>query len=341
MPFSHLFTERIHLALESTRGTPITTPTHSMNGMGVVTPAVEFYEPNESRGQIMRIYRQTISRVGSAFAYNAPADPNYLPVWLNMGVVPETSPSTPAGGTLTRLWECVRTMNADDIKAASIIWDLDVQSLITDYNMLTSLTLSNNANNTEGLTVDIAGTGGFPSDIATPSPITNIAGVLLPGQKMQLWVDDIGANPIGTTAYAGTIVSASHALTTGVTFKHLGNGPTATLEFSDTGRDPGAARMVTTFVVELANMTLYDLAVAGTKAAVRIRHNGAAIETVAGPLTYYNYVEVDTYGALKNPTWGTNVNSNRTLQLTVESIVDSTLAADFRIAVQNARTSLG
>lgn len=340
MALSHLFAERFHIALESTRGTQISTPTHSLNGTGLITPAVDFFEPNESRGQLSRIYRQEISRVGSAWSYNAPADPNYLPVWLQMAVEPNTSPSTPASASLTRLWEFVRTMNADDIKAASLIWDLDVQSLITDYNMITSLTLSNNAANPEGLMVDIAGSGGFPANIATPSPVTNIAGPLLPGQKMQLWVDDMEEEAIGTTPYVGKLISASHAINTGVTFKHLGAGPTATLEYSDTGRDPAAVRLVTTFVVEIADMTLYDLAVSGAPCGVRVRHNGKAIETVSGPITYYYYVEVDTYGALKTPTWGTNVNSNRTLQFTVESIVDSTLAADFRVAVQNARTSL-
>lgn len=31
---------------------------------------------------------------------------------------------------------------------------------------------------------------------------------------------------------------------------------------------------------------------------MRVRHNGALIESVAGPLNFYNYVEVDTYGPL-------------------------------------------
>lgn len=330
---SEIFTERLHLALESTRGTAVTTPTHTMNGVGLLTPGVEYYEPAESRGEIARVYQQLPIRKTCAWSFEGPGDVNYLPVWLQMAVAPNTSPSTPGGATNSRLWEFVRDMDADDLKAATLIWDLDAQSLVSDFSMLDTLTLENDGAGTGGMTVNIAGMTGFPADIATPTPAANIAGALLPGLKMQLWLDTSSA--IGTTAVTGRLLKAKHEIKTGVTYKFVAAGPTAGLDFVAVGRDPAVARCVTTLTLEVPDMTQYDLFADGTSVKCRVRHNGSLIES-----TFYNYVEVDTYGVMKNLAWNTNVNSNRTVEFTIESVKDSTLGADFRVAVQNARTAL-
>lgn len=338
---AEVFVERMHLALEATRGTAITTPTHTFNMMGLLTPSAEYLEPAESRGELASVYRPQLVRQGAAWTLDGQADVNYLPVLAQMAVVPNTSPSTPASGVLTRLWEFVPTMTADDIKSATIIWDLDVQSLVSDYCMLDSLTLSNDANGTDGLMMSVSGAAGFPADIATPTPAANIAGALMPGVAMQLWIDT-GGDAIGTTELTAThsLVTAQHVFNTGVTYKHLSAGPGAALDFSDTGRDKAAVRCVTTIQVEMPDMTLYDLWTADTTAKVRVRHNGPLIETVTGPINYYNYVEVDTYGKMKFTGWGVNQNSNRVANYTIESIKDATLGAGYRLAVQNERTSL-
>lgn len=330
---SELYIERVHLALESTRGTAITTPTHSLNLKGMLSPGLEYWEPKESRGEMAAVYSRRIARTGSAWTVEGPADVNYLPVLLNMAVAPLTSPSTPGGATLSRLWSFIRNMVADDLKTATIIWTLDTQPLVSDYCLVDQLTLSNSSVSAEGLWVSITGAGGVPADIATPTPAANIAGELLPGANMSLWIDTSSA--IGTTAVTGRLLSVNHVINPGVTYKHVAAGPTASMDYSDSGRDPDAVGLTTTLVMEVPDMVQYDLMLAGTVTKTRVRHNGALIE---GAL--YNYVDVDTYGPLKFGGWGTNQNSNRTATFIIESIKDATLGADYRVAVQNARTTL-
>lgn len=332
---SELFFERLHLALESTRGTPVTTPTHTMPLMGMITPEISYFSPQQSRGEIASVYAEKISRKGCAWSAQGQVDVNYLPVWLQMFVEPNTSPSTPGGGTNSRLWEFIRDMDADDIKAATMIWDLEAQSLTSDFCVGTSLTLSNDATGTDGLTMQASGFGHFPADIALPTPIASIAGTdFLVGQMIQLWMDTSSA--IGTTAITGRLLSAQHVITTGAVPKFVAGGPTSTLEHNSIGRDRNAARCVTTLQLEVPDMTQYDIFTAGTVTKTRVRHNGELIE---GSL--YNYVEVDTYGILKNPSWGEAYGTNRTVTFTIESLKDATLGADFRVAVENIRTALG
>lgn len=335
---SEIFLERIFLALESTRGTAVTTPTHSFNMMGLLTPDQDYFEPEESRGELRAHYRARTSRKGAAWTLSGAADPNYLTVLLNMAVKAVTSPSTPSGATNSRLWTFTPSMTADDLKSASLIWSLEAQNLIADYAMIDTLTLENGADGTEGLMCTVSGACGFPSDIAAPSPPANITGDLLVGQLMQLWIDTSSA--IGTTAITARLLKAKHEIKTGVTYKHWAAGPTASLDFSGTGRDKKVARCITTLTLEVPDMAEYDIWAENTVAKCRVRHNGSLIETTTGPVNWYNYVEVDTYGIFRNLRWGENQGSNRTLELTIESHKDTTLGADFRVAVQSARTSL-
>lgn len=337
---AELFLERMHAALEAVRGTAITTPTHSFNMVGLLTPGAEYQELPESRGELASIYSQLIGRTGVAWTLSGAADVNYLPFLANLFVAPEDTPSTPASAVLARLWTFVPNMVADDLLSMTAIWDLSVQSLVSDFCVVDTATLANDANSVDGLTIQLSGAGGFPADIATPTPAANIAGAKMPGIKMQLWIDTSSA--IGTTELTAThsIVSASHTFTTGITYKHLSAGPLSSLDFAQIGRDKAAVRCVTNLQLEMPDMALYDIFAAGTVAKVRVRHNGALIETVAGPLSFYNYCQVDTYGVMKFTGWGENVGSNRVANYTIESIKDATLGAGYQLLVQNARDDL-
>ena len=340
MTMAEIAFERIHGALESTRGTAITTPTHSFNLVGLMTPGINYAEPKESRGKLRRVFRQKPARKVNVFTAQGPVEVNYIAWWLNMAVKAVTSPSTPAGATLSRLWEFVPSLTADDIKMASLIWDWDIQSLVSDFCALRELALTNDVNvESDAMMMTINGMGGFPTDIAAPSPVTNLGGDILVGQQMQAWLDTSSA--IGTTAMANRLIKAEHKITTGTEPKYLGAGPAAALDYSDIGRNPAAVRCVTKISLETPDTAEYDHFVAADTVKLRVRHNGDLIETTSGPVNWYNYVEVDTYGVLKFDGWGENAGgANRIANFTVESIEDATLASDFRVAVQNARTSL-
>lgn len=333
MAFTEIAFERLHVALETTRGTAIASPTHLLNLPGKLTPKQTLYRPNESRGTLVKNYRAKQVRRWGEWEAEGAADPNILPVLFNMGVKPVTSPTTP--GTLSKLWTFTRTINADDIKTATL-WagDPNIQSWQADFGTVEEMVIKNDASSEEVAMVTVKGKTNFPAKVGAPTSPASIAGDMLPGQQMQVWIDT--ASAIGTTAVTGRLISAEHTIPTGVEYKYLAAGPNGGLEYSGLGRVAVAAK--TKLVLELPDMVQYDLWAAATSLKVRVRHNGAFIETVA-TVDYYNYFQMDIYGPFDMLEWGEK-GANRVVELTIESHYDATLAADFSLAVQNTRSSL-
>lgn len=333
MAFTEIAFERLHLALETTRGTAIASPTHLLNLPGKLTPKQTLYRPKESRGTLVQNYRAKQVRRWGEWETEGAADPNILPVLFNMAIKPVTSPTTP--GTLSKLWAFVRSVSADDIKTATL-WagDPNIQSWQADFGTIDEISIKNDASSEEVAMVSAKGMTNFPAKVSAPTSPASIAGDTLPGQQMQVWIDTSSA--IGTTAVTGRIISAEHKIPVGISYKYLAAGPAGGLEYYGIGRNPTAAE--TKLVMELPDMTQYDLWAAATTLKVRVRHNGAFIETVS-TVDYYNYFEMDIYGPFDVLEWG-DKDSNRTVELTIASQYDATLGADYRVAVQNQRSSL-
>lgn len=335
--------EVLAAAIEANRGTAIAAPTHLLHTGGMLTPTKSVYRPPENRGTLAANYRSVVTRRGASFELQENAvDVGILPFLLN-GVVEGnvTSPSTPPSASLTRLWEFVRNITGDDIESYTVWWgDPNVEQWISAFAMIDEFSLNADANAEDGVLMFSA--TGMARPAADNSPVDTAplatAAALLPAQLMQLWLDT-GGDAIGTTPVTGRVLSASHTIRTGVTYKYFGSGPAHTLGFSSVGRNKVAA-CTTTITFEMPDDTEYDLWVDHTVCKTRMRYNGALIESVAGPIDYYNYVEVDTYGPLVDLAWGENAESNRTLTVTIESEYDADLGSDLRIAVQNTRTGL-
>ena len=328
--------ETFSLALEATRGTAVTPPTHAIPMGGIIKPAVTQYRPKEQRGTRVMNYRHKITRKNATFTADGDADINYLPVWLNMAIKAVTTPSTPTNGLLTRLWTFVPTITADDIKAATCYWgDPAINQLQSPFCVLEELVFENDGTADGVATLSVKGGGQFPAKVAAPTAPASIAGDTLPGMEMQLWVDT--ASVIGTTAITGRLLKAKHTISTGVTYKYIAAGPTTTFGFTSIGRMP-VVGLKTALEFELPDFNQYDQWAAGTDLKVRVRHNGNLIESVTPD--YYNYAQFDSYGPYEDLDWGDNQGSNRTVKLTMNSQYDTTLAADFSVAVQNARATL-
>lgn len=402
--------EYLALALETTRGTAIATPTHYANLTGMISPRVARYRPTESRGELAQYHRSKLVRRWGEWAGQGPLDVDLLPVFLEMAVKSGISPTIPGGATSSRLWAYVPTMNADDIDTASLFWgDPNVQIWRGAYGTVDEIQIRNDASGTDGATMQLSGhtrhplyygdvtditqanpgvvtsaahglvngdqvtfasvggmtevngntytvasattdtfalsgtdTSGFTAytsgghwALAAPSLPSQITGGLISGVNMQVWLDTSSA--IGTTEITSRVVSAEHTIPTSLAYKYLAAGPAADLSYSRVGR--GKRSVTTRVVLELLDTTQYDLFEADSVVKLRVRHNGPAIETVSGT-TFYSYVEVDTYGRMDVTDWGELEGTNRTLTLEVMSEKDAALGADFRVAVQNARTSL-
>lgn len=327
--------EFLAVALEATRGTAVTPPTHYLPIEGMMTPTPEFYMPTESRGTLEESYRQQLVRNGMDWSGEGGADPNYAPLIFNMAVKAVTSPTTPTNGVLTRLWTFVPTQTADDIKTATMFWgDPNTQIFRSTYAYLNELTISWDATGTDGVTWSMSGSGQPMTKVSNPVLPAQTIGSLLMPQAAQIWLDTSSA--IGTTLLSDRVVSGEFTLSKNIGQKRFAQGPGGSLGFSRLGR--GRFRAESTITLELTDTAQYDLFAAGTTVKLRVRLNGDQIEAVTP--TYYEYIEYDIYGKLTAPSWGETAGTNRTITFTVLSMYDSTLGASWALRCQNTKTTV-
>jgi hypothetical protein len=335
--------ELFGLALEATKGTAVTPPTHTIPAAGTITPFRTKYRPEESRGTLEEIYRSKTVRTGCNWEMpDSLADPNYAPILWNLLMKAVTSPTTPTNGVLTRLWSFVPTLTSDDIKAATLYFgDPNVQIFQSTYCMADEMTISADATGEKGVTWGMKGMGSFPTRVSAPTYPATIPGDLLMPGAMQLWIDTSSA--IGTTEITGRFIKSDWKIPTGVAYKNYANGPTGTraLNFTKHGRKKRHAEA--TIEVELNDLSIgagkeYLSWEADTIVKMRIRFNGGLIESVTPD--YYSYLQLDIYGALDAFDWGSVEDTNRTMKFTVQSEYNSTLGASFALYAQSTRTAL-
>ena len=328
--------ERLMAAIEATRGTAAGAPTHLIHLGGTVKPVKSVRRPVERRGTLARNYRSVVTRRGNEWETEEEAiDTNIAPFILNTVVAGNvTSPTTPGGATNARLWTFLRSITADDIEALTLWFgDPNVQTFRAAYCMADELSITSDASDEEGVVVfTLKGMGGQVTRVSNPTVPASIAGVMLPSQMMEVFIDTNPAN-IGTTALVTRVISVEHTIPTGVTYKHTGGGATSTMDHSHTGREQTSP--TTKLVLEMPDTDEYELFENHTLLACRVRHNGALIE--AG---FNHFLEVDIYGEFETLEWGENQGSNRTLEVTITGQVDPTLGTDLAMRVQNARTGL-
>lgn len=329
--------ETMRAALEAVRNTPETAPTHLLNIEGTITPKDTKYRAKEQRGTTTKNYRHVITRRWSEIEGKGDLDINEIAFWLNMALVPVTVPTTPGTAVLSRLWTFTRNITADNIKSMTGWWgDPNLNQLQAQFIMLDELDIENDASGDGVATISVKAMGGAVTPVAAPAATTSIAGALLPGQLMQCWIDTSGA--IGTTAITDRLVSVKHKIVTGAKQKYIASGPTSTLAPGLIGRDKIVA-IETELKFEFLDFTQYDNWKNADSLKVRVRHNGALIETISST-SFYNYVEVDQYGPFDDLSWDDNEGTNRALTLKIMTGYDATLGSDARIAVQNQRTTL-
>lgn len=240
--------------------------------------------------------------------------------------------TTPDGATNSRLWTFAPDMTSDTLKSLTMYWgDPNIQAFQATYGLIDELKITADAGSSDGVTMSVSGHTRFPSKTAPGAVPDMVLGSLMAPQGMQLWIDTSSA--IGTTAIASRLISAEVTIPSGVSYKYQAAGPAGTLTYADHGRGVRHAEMK--LVMELPDMTQYDLWVAGTSLKARLRFNGALIES-----GFYEYVEVDIYGPFESHAWGEYEGTNRTIELTILSEYDATATYDWAVKVQNDNESL-
>lgn len=327
--------ESLLLALEATRGTAVDPPTHYLNMAGTITPKQGRYRPDESRGTLEANYRSKTVRRWSELAAEGPLDNLMLPVLGHMVIDGSVTPTTPGGGTLTRDWTLLPTITADDIKSATMWFgDPNVQSFQSKWMMLDELVITSDNAGMDGIRASVKGQGHFPVKDAPNSLPAQLIGPLFTPGESELWLDTSSA--IGTTAVAARFIATTITIPTGVTYKWHASGAGSTLNHTGTGRTKRFATLRMTF--ELLDSAQYDLFAdsnGDTVVKARVRFNGPIIE---GALRHQ--VTYDTYGPADMTGWGVHQQSNRTIELEIQSELDATLGASFQLVVRNNRAAL-
>lgn len=325
--------EYLAAAIESVHGTPIAAPVFYTNLMGTIDQADEYYEPTEFRGTKAASYRTARVRSTATVSAEGGLDVQTLPMFMEAsinggGAVTPSEVET----SVAWLWEYIPPMSSDTLDSLTLFWgDPNVQIYQSAYAMVDSWTISGDASSTDGSMFSLNLTCKAPVKLAAPALPSQVVGDLMSGLKMQGYLDTSSA--IGTTLLSNKLISASHTLTTNTSYKYLAAGPTAGISFTQHGI--GRPRLVTSLSLEFDDSTEMDLV--GQVVKCRVRHNGPL---VTGSATNYQYCEVDTYGRLRFTGWSDLEGTNRVANFEIHSEVDTTLGADYRVAIQNDMSAL-
>lgn len=244
--------------------------------------------------------------------------------------------------TLAKYWDFARVINADTIKTSTFYWgDPNQRMFQAAFGVLDSLTFGGDASGTDGSTMSVSGHGNFPTDLAAPAiPAAVLSPLIIPG-KMQIWLDSYNdANATtgwGGTEVTGRIVSATHTLQSGATYKFVSTGPAGTITYTRIGRQ--RTHPETKFVVEFVDQNEWTKYKDHDVVRAKVRHNGPKIETVSST-DFYNFVEVYAYGKLDLDSWGELEGTNRTLEFTIQHEVEPLWNTDLRVGVQSTRSAL-
>lgn len=325
--------ERLDVALEATRGTAVTPPTHRLFMEGELTPEDDWFDDETNIGTAAGLNRSEKLHTRTTLSAEGAMDVWTLPVLLNMALAPVTSPSTPVGATNARLWTFTRNVTSDTVKSATFYWgDPNAKLYQAAYGMMTQLNLSADASGTDGATQSFDAVAQTLTPLGSnPTLPSNTLSPLIVGARMQLWIDTSSA--IGTTEITGRVVSADVTIPTIVgNPKYVAVGPSAGITYARFGKRKSVPEM--TVVVDKVDEDQLNNYLDTDDVKVRVRFNGPEIES-----TFYNYVEVDMYGKFRFDSWD-DLEGNRTLSLMVRGEYNSTPASDVVVKVQNNKTSL-
>jgi hypothetical protein len=320
-------------ALEADRGVAEPIPTHYFPFVGTIQQAFDVYRHSMPDGTYENYVSERITRKWSTFEGSGALDTYNAPYLFNLIVKDLSSPSTPVGGTLSRLWDFAPVVNAD-VQASQTGWfgDPNVQVWRAPYEMVDTFTITADGTSTDVVTMDISGFGQRMTKVADPTLPTQLVGPLLPPLYMQCWMDT-GDDDIGTTEVTGRLLSAILSAELTRSRKHIPAGPGGGLDFTRTGIGKRNATCALRF--EVPDTNEWDLMDAGTPVKCRVRISGDLIE---GAL--YQYVEWDIFGILAEPAWGDFETTNRTLDVTITSTKDATAGYSWALRVQNDRATL-
>lgn len=320
--------EKMWAAQEVTPGTAVTPPDHDLNAAGSIVQRLSRVYGMDA-GTLSDQQRSTIVRKGGEWSIEQqPLNILLAPFILESVVAGVPAVTTPAGGTLSRLFTFTRDMTSNTLKALTAYWgDPNLKMWQAAYATLEQLVLTGDASSEDAVMWQYNGITKFPTALGSvpTAPTTLNPPLLIPGMT-QIWIDTSSA--IGTTEITDRLVSAELTIPTGNNPKYIAQGAASDLSYARINRGKSHPSLALAF--DMVDTTQYDLWAAGTDLKVRVRFNGPIIE---GALR--NYVEADIYGPFATDfSWGTLADNNRTFEGTIEGQRDATAGTDLIVRVQ-------
>lgn len=95
--------EKSGIALESTRGTAITAPTHAFPWSIIINPERIRAKPEDASGTLVRNRRVRTTQINAGWESEGTIDTDYIPLILQMISKGSITPTTPSGATSARL----------------------------------------------------------------------------------------------------------------------------------------------------------------------------------------------------------------------------------------------
>lgn len=331
---SEIAFESLGLAIETTKGTAITTPARTLGLRGMITPQLAKAQPQDAYGQVARHHRSLNTRNWSAWTASGAADTLDLGELFKMCVKNGVSASNPESGA--DLFEYVPSVSGatalSQLAAATMYFNgltsAATKSLRGAFGFIESLSFTNDATGTNVAQVSANGlTNKTTTQTSVSQPAIAIGKMFAP-MNMQAWLDT--SSGIGTTALSAKLIRAQHTISTGLVPKFIPGGTSSVLDYTAQGIQQRVA-LQTQIMLRLTDLTEFDLFQAGTDVKLRVRHNGPLITGSS-----YNFAEFDSYGPLESLSWGEFEGANRVVSFTINSHYDATLGSDFRVALQRA-----
>jgi hypothetical protein len=325
--------EKSAFALETTPGTAIATPTHTLPNRITLQPRHTIYR-RESSGTRALYSAAKITKEWTEWDMPAAGLDTYnLPLFLEAAVAGGVTATTPSGGTTAR--ERVYTRSATSTTEKTLtLWggDPNVQTFRCAYGIPLGFTIGGDAAGDDAVTLEANGIARVMEKVANPAYPAMLQGPLVTPLEAQLWLDTTSA--IGTAAITGRVISAVFSVgDLRGDAKYLFGGPGVGKSFTRVGARATAATLALRF--ELLDPAQWDVLMAGSVVKARVRFNGPLIEA-----TIYHSVTIDVYGVMSDPGWGEFAGTNRTLDVTITSQIDATAGHDWRVAVVNDRATL-
>ena len=322
---------RIQVGLETVRGTPVAAD-KILVGAITLTPHLELNEPeDEERNSLALTHQSEIVGQWTTMRFDANCRFQQIIDLLAMTLQGGVTPTTPGGGTNSRLWTFTPTLDALNVQDS---YTFEVGDSQQEYEcgfvVGESMELTYEFNQPIKISASLFGEYLAKSTFTGSLTIPTLESAIT--AKTKLYIDSSWAN-LGTTQVTGTLGSARITLPSGLQRVWTGEGA---LDFSTVSENKRRAEIELLLVHNASGVAEYDKYVSRALNFVRLETEGSIIEgAIPYTLTVDMALRYNGDPNLRDQHMGLNA-----IRLTGASFEDPTSGNDFQVSVINQETAL-